>query len=87
MANIKTLDNLLPEEIGKVVKIDVDEEMKSRLLDLGIIENTSIKCVGISPLGDPKAYLVRGTIFALRKADSAGRTGEITQEKEKTYTK
>ena len=80
MSNMKTLDDLLPEEVGKVVQIKSNDRLKGRLLDLGITENTEIKCVGISPLGDPKAYLVRGSIFALRKKDAEDISVEITEE-------
>jgi ferrous iron transport protein A len=44
--------------------------MRTRLLDLGFLENTEIECVGKSPLGDPAAYLVCGTVIALRRTDS-----------------
>jgi len=36
-------------------------------MDIGFVEGTKVKCVRISPFGDPKAYLVRGTVMALRK--------------------
>lgn len=48
----------------------LDEKLKNRGLDFGIIKGAIIKCVGISALGDPKAYSISGTTFALRKADA-----------------
>lgn len=39
-------------------------------MDLGIIEGTKIKPVLKSPLGDPTAYEVRGTVIALRKEET-----------------
>lgn len=44
--------------------------MKRRLQDLGLIEGTRVTCIGISPLGDPKAFAVRGTVIAIRATDS-----------------
>ena len=44
--------------------------IKRRILDLGIIEGTKIKPVLKSPLGDPTAYEVRGSIISLREEDS-----------------
>lgn len=43
--------------------------MKRRLLDLGLVEDTRIACVGRSPGGDPAAYLIRGAVIAIRDAD------------------
>ncbi|NLB61256.1 MAG: ferrous iron transport protein A [Clostridiales bacterium] len=44
--------------------------IRRRLLDIGLIENTEVECVGRSPLGDPCAYLIRGAVIALRSEDS-----------------
>ena len=38
-------------------------------------EGTKIRCVNISPFGDPKAFSVRGTVIALRKEDSSAVLG------------
>lgn len=40
--------------------------IKRRLQDLGIVENTKIQCVLKAPFNEPVAYLVRGTVIALR---------------------
>ena len=53
-----------------VLELNGEESMKERLRDLGITEGTHICCVMISPLGDPKAYSVRGTVIALRREDA-----------------
>lgn len=53
-----------------VLELDGEESMKERLRDLGITEGTNICCVMISPLGDPKAYSVRGAVIALRRKDA-----------------
>ncbi len=50
-------------------KITLCGSMRRRLLDLGLISGTQVECVGISPLGDPKAFLIRGAVIALRKED------------------
>ena len=46
------------------------EGMRRRLLDLGLVENTAVECLGRSPGGDPAAYLIRGAVIALRDSDS-----------------
>ncbi len=47
--------------------------VRRRLIDLGFAPGASVECIGISPLGDPKAYCVRQTVIALRRGDA----GEI----------
>ena len=61
--NITTLDKLPINTLGKVRNINFEEEnsdgIKRRLLDLGIINETTVKSILKSPLGDPTAYEVR----------------------------
>ena len=65
--------NMLPlnkAEIGKiysVISIRLSESEKKRMLDLGIIPKTNIKILQKSPMGDPIAYFIRGTVIALRE--------------------
>ena len=54
---------------GIVKKIDASENIKRRLLDIGLINGTTIECVLKSPFNDPVAYLIRGAIIAIRKND------------------
>ena len=46
--------------------------MRRRLLDIGLVEDTAVECLGRSPGGDPAAYLIRGAVIAIRREDSAG---------------
>lgn len=52
-----------------VRKIESCEGIRRRLMDMGLVENTRIECVGKSPLGDPSAYLIRGAVVAIRSRD------------------
>lgn len=54
----------------KIKKIDCTGNVKRRILDLGMIEGTKIKPVLKSPLGDPTAYEVRGSLISLREEES-----------------
>ena len=56
---------------AKVAAITLSGGMRRRLIDMGLIEGTTVECVGKSPLGDPKAYLIRGTVIALRAEDAS----------------
>ena len=46
------------------------EAYAAAFLDIGLTENTLVECVGVSPLGDPAAYAIRGAVIAIRKTDS-----------------
>lgn len=65
-----TLNNIKLNEEVIVNKIDCSENIKRRILDLGIIEGTKVKPVLRSPLGDPTAYEVRGSIISLREEET-----------------
>lgn len=41
-----------------------------RLRDLGFIEGAVVKRLRASPLGDPCAYLIKGTQIAIRNSDA-----------------
>ena len=61
------LSELKIGEKAKITEISNDKFIdKQRLSDLGIIEGTQIEALYKSPFGNPTAYLVRGTVFALR---------------------
>lgn len=64
------LNKLDVGEIATVSGIFAEKEMRQRLEDLGIVEGTQIKCLMKSPLGDPTAFLIRGSVIALRREDS-----------------
>ncbi len=62
-----TLDSLNNEVSGLVVEIRAEGHIRRRLLDLGFVPGTKVKAVRRSPIGDPIAYKIRGTVIALRK--------------------
>ena len=65
-----TLNDILPGEKAKIKEINIEGPMHRRLLDIGLINNTITECVGKSPMGDPKAYLIRSAVIAIRSDDS-----------------
>lgn len=64
------LSSLGVDECATVVALGNRGSMRRRLLDLGFVVGAPIVCVGHSPSGDPKAFLVSGAVIALREADS-----------------
>ncbi len=65
-----TLKDLNVGEEAKIIKLNLEEQSKRRLLNLGVYKNQKIKCIYISPFHNPKAYLVKSTLFALRNEDA-----------------
>jgi ferrous iron transport protein A len=43
--------------------------MHRRFLDIGLTPDTLVECVNVSPQGDPKAFLIRGAVIAIRRED------------------
>lgn len=69
---IGSLNMLKPGESAVVKEIKTEGSMRRRLLDIGLVENTQVECLGRSPGGDPSAYLIRGAVIAIRAQDCAG---------------
>ena len=72
MTQIQKLSDLLPGQSASVRSVCAADGMHRRLRDLGLVENTRVVCLGRSPMGDPSAYLIRGTVIALRRCDCCG---------------
>ena len=72
MSQLMPMNDLTPGQRARVFRLEVAGGMRRRLLDLGLVENTAVECLGRSPGGDPAAYLIRGAVIALRDSDSRG---------------
>ena len=68
---MKYLNELYVGESAVIDKIESFSAMRQRFFDIGLIENTKVTCVAKSPAGDPKAYLIRGAVIAIREEDAA----------------
>ena len=65
-----TLYDLNIGETALVIDINTDICLKQRLRDIGLIKNSEIKVLHCSPSGDPRAYLIKGSVIALRNCDA-----------------
>lgn len=65
----RCLNDIKPGQNAVVQSLRAHGSMRRRLLDIGLVEGTRVECVGVSPLGDPSAYLIRGAVIAIRAAD------------------
>ncbi len=66
----RCLNEIKPGETAVVQSLRAHGSMRRRLLDIGLVEGTRVECVGVSPMGDPSAYLIRGAVIAIRAVDS-----------------
>ncbi len=68
---MRSMHTLKSGEKGRVVSLHVNARMKQRLFDIGLIEGTEVVSLQKSPLGDPTAYFICGSVIVLRKQDAA----------------
>lgn len=71
MRQITTLNKLKIGQKAVIQNISVKSDIRRRLIDIGLVRNTTVECVLISPLGEPCAYLIRGAVIALRSEESS----------------
>ena len=64
-----SLNELNPGETSVVKELKTRGSIRRRLLDIGLVKDTKIECVGKSPAGDPAAFLIRGAVIAIRSED------------------
>lgn len=79
-----TLDRVPVGESVLVSKIDTGGTIRRRLMDMGFVGGSRTVCIGESPLGDPRAFLIDGAVIALRKRDCSGiyvRQGDELEER------
>ena len=71
MNNLMPMNKIRPGQRAIVKELGTKGNMRRRFLDLGLIENTVIECLGRSPGGDPFAFEIRGAVIAIRSEDCA----------------
>lgn len=64
------LSDLRVGEAATVAALGGHGGIRRRLMDIGLLTNTTVSCVGKSPAGDPAAYLIAGAVIAIRREDS-----------------
>ena len=63
-------NDLQPGQQAIVQELRSTGSIRRRLLDMGLIRNTVVQCLGRSPGGAPSAFLIRGAVIAFRAAAS-----------------
>ncbi len=65
-----TLSDLAIGASCYVASVELGGLLRRRILDLGMVPGTAVRCVRKSPAGNPIAFAVRGSTIALRAEDA-----------------
>lgn len=63
------MNELKPGMSGVVSALNLSGGVRQRLMDLGLVEGSRVKCLGKSVWNDPAAYEICGAVIALRSSD------------------
>ena len=74
-----TLDELKPGQSAVITSVDGENELRCRLLDMGLIPHTRVTLQKVAPMGDPIEIMIRGYELTLR-LDDAEKIGIETEE-------
>ena len=76
-----TLSELKPGQSGIITTVGGENELRCRLLDMGLIPRTKVTLQKVAPMGDPIEIHIRGYELTLR-IDDAEKIGiEMISEK------
>ena len=70
MRKFITINDLPPGGWGVVKKINADDNIRQRLMDMGIIEGAKVEMIRPAPLGDPIQIKVFNTLLAIRRNEA-----------------
>lgn len=66
----RSLCNVPAGHSAHVKTLHATGTMHRRLLDMGLTQNSQVTCLYQNPAGDPRAYMIRHTVIALRSEDA-----------------
>lgn len=64
-----TLKDITPGQTCVIKNIHTNN-LRKRIIDMGLISGTSVYVKKMAPLGDPMEIVVRGYVLTLRKAEA-----------------
>ncbi len=64
------LSQLQPGQQATITRIDGNGALKRRCLEMGLVRGETILAERIAPLGDPRAFLIKGYRLALRREEA-----------------
>ena len=81
MHGVKYLSDLKPKDKGIIKKIEAKGNLKSKLLDMGILPGSKFEIIKLAPLGDPIDIKIKGYHLTLRKSEASQISVEVDNEK------
>jgi len=67
---MKNLNQLEIGCVGRIISICSSGSIRRRMLDMGFVQGADVQCILEPPSGDPRAYLIKNTVVALRRTDA-----------------
>jgi ferrous iron transport protein A len=64
-----TLKDIKPGETCIVTRVSANN-LRKRIIDMGVTNGTAITVKKLAPLGDPMEIVVRGYLLTIRKAEA-----------------
>jgi ferrous iron transport protein A len=77
-----TLCDIMVNDCACIENIITTGSMRRRLLDLGFVKGTQVKCIQKNYTGETLAFSIRGSIIVLRSNDARNITVESINEME-----
>jgi len=65
-----TLDQLKDGQPAIIRRLHGEGALRRRLMDMGLVQGSTIERVKAAPMGDPVEYLIRGYHLSLRKSEA-----------------
>lgn len=72
------LSELRPGQSGRICGFIGVHDMHHRLMELGMLPGTEVRCLRMAPMGDPLELEIRGYCLSLRKAEASTISVELT---------
>ncbi len=66
-----TLNDLAPERLASIVRVDGPHGLTRRLLAMGFLPGTPVRILQVAPLGDPLTIDLDGWRVSLRRSEAA----------------
>jgi ferrous iron transport protein A len=68
---LSVISDLAVGQRGRVVRIEGEDEISLRLLEMGLTPGVEFALVGTAPFGDPLELELRGYRLSVRKSEAA----------------
>ncbi|NLI92478.1 MAG: ferrous iron transport protein A [Peptococcaceae bacterium] len=65
-----SMDQIPIHANGRIININIDNVLKKKLTDMGLVKGTEFRVDGQAPLGDPIKINLRGYNLTIRRSDA-----------------